>query len=329
MPVREQDSRLSAGLLGTALVAALVLGSLGVGALSRLTGDSYHAAFAEAAGIKPGDEVRVAGIKVGQVDAVGLDGTQVGVDFTVTDDTVRLGAATRAAIKIETVVGRKFLALLPEGDGELANTGTIPLARTETPYEINQALSDLTSHSDQIDTGQLMRALETVSETGRGTPDEIAATLSGTSRLAQAIASRDEELRRLLERANDVSGVLADRHREVVSLFEQGNLLLDELEKRREVVHTLLVHTTEVSAQLTALTQEQRGQLEPALRQLGTVVDVLTRNQGNLEAALEMLVPRTMGGVESTGSGPFADVYPQNIPPLNLVPLPQLPLGGS
>ena len=64
------------------------------------------------------------------------------VDFTVRNG-VELGDRTEAAIKTETVLGNKMLEITPRGDGTL--TGTIPLERTTSPYDLPTALGDLTT----------------------------------------------------------------------------------------------------------------------------------------------------------------------------------------
>ena len=93
----------------------------------------YSAYFAEAGGIKSGSDVRVSGLSVGRVSDIHLEGTKVRVDFTVGNG-VELGDRTEAAIKTETVLGTKMLELTPRGDGKL--TGTIPLERTTSPYDL-------------------------------------------------------------------------------------------------------------------------------------------------------------------------------------------------
>ena len=69
------------------------------------------------------------------------------------DNGVELGDRTEAAIKTETVLGTKMLELTPRGDGEL--TGTIPLERTKSPYDLPTALGDLTTTISGLDTTQL------------------------------------------------------------------------------------------------------------------------------------------------------------------------------
>ena len=140
------------------------------------------AAFAEVGGLGSGDPVVVSGLKVGRVDGVALDGDRVDVTLSVTDNNVRLGGDTSAAIKAETALGRKELALTPSGSGELQR---IPLNRTTVPYDVTDALSDVTTNVSQVDTGKVSGALDTLSDTFKDTPPQVKAVLDGLSRLSE------------------------------------------------------------------------------------------------------------------------------------------------
>ena len=77
-------------------------------------GDTYYAAFSEAGGLKANDEVRIAGVRVGKVEKVELDGDHVKVTFRVETD-ADFGKETGAAIKVKTLLGAMYLALEPAG----------------------------------------------------------------------------------------------------------------------------------------------------------------------------------------------------------------------
>ena len=95
------------------MVASLVLISFGYTGLPFWPqGKTYEAYFTDAAGISPGSDVNVSGIKVGHVESVGLAGTAAKVRFTV-DRKVRVGEQSLAAIKTETVLGEKLLEITP------------------------------------------------------------------------------------------------------------------------------------------------------------------------------------------------------------------------
>jgi phospholipid/cholesterol/gamma-HCH transport system substrate-binding protein len=300
------------GAVGLSVIAAMLLLAFNIDDLPLLAGRSYSAALTEAGGLKPGDDVRIAGVKVGKVTAVGLDGDHVRVDFRVGRST-RLGDKTTASVRIKTILGQKFLAVEPAGSGELHE---IPVGRTTPAYDVVEAFSDLGTTTGAIDTDQLAQALDTVSTTFRDSPEEVRAAVDGLGRLSRTIASRDAELRQLLEHANGVTGVLAARNKELVALLGDGDLLLQELRKRREAIHTLLVSTVTLSRELTGLVRDNRAAIRPALANLEKVLATLQANQDNLDRSIKLLAPFVRVFADTTGNGRWFDTYIQNIAPV-------------
>jgi len=313
-----------AALLGITLLGVVLFSASPV--VRALSSISYTAVFGDAGGLQTGNDVRLNGARVGKVDNVRLDDDHVDVDFTVTH-VGRLGLATRAAIKAETVLGTKFLGVQPEGPGELPAGAVIPLERTNSPYDIAQALSTLTRKSEQLDKQHLVQALNTINTTFADTPPSLRSALDGVSRLSQTLASRDVALRELLAHANTVTGVVARRSDNLVQLVTDGDQLLTELNRRREVIRQLLVNVTRVFDQLNGLVKDNRDQLQPALDELKDVLDLLNRNDKNLAAVVHGL--NTFGGVlgDTVGGGPWAYSTIGNLPPTNLFP--PLPLGSG
>ena len=116
----------------------------------------------------------------------------------------------------------------------------IPLDRTASPFDVVEAFNGLSSSIDALDTDQLAASLTTLADTFRETAPEVRGALEGLSRLSRTIASRDEELRRLLAGTENLAGVLADRNAEVERLLADGNLLLAEVQRRRDAIRALL-----------------------------------------------------------------------------------------
>lgn len=310
-PFRERNP-VVIGAVGIGVIAALLLLAFNIDSLPLLGGRSYSAAFSEAGGLKIGDDVRVAGVKVGKVTRVDLDGGHVRVDFRVNRDTV-LGRETSASVRIKTILGQKFLALAPAGPGQLRQ---IPLSRTTPAYDVVEAFSDLATTTGAIDTGQLAQALDTVATTFRDSPDEVRAAVDGLGRLSRTIASRDQQIRSLLESANGVTGVLAARNTQLVRLLGDGDLLLQELRRRRADISALLASTVRLSQQLTALVRENRAAIGPALARVRNVLATLQANQDNLDRSIALLAPFVRVFANTTGNGRWFDTYIQNLVPV-------------
>ena len=311
-PFRERNP-VVVGAVGLAVIAAMLLLAFNIDALPLLAGQSHSAALSEAGGLKAGDDVRIAGVKVGKVTAVDLEGSHVRVDFRVGRST-ELGSRTSATVRIKTILGQKFLALEPAGKGDLSQE--IPLSRTTPAYDVVEAFSDLATTTEDIDTGQLATALDTVANKFRDSPEEVRAAVDGLGRLSRTVASRDAQLRELLQHANGVTGVLADRNKELVSLLTDGDLLLQELRKRRADIHTLLVSTVTLSQQLTGLVRENRAAIGPALANLKNVLATLEANQANLDRSIRLVAPFVRVFANTTGNGRWFDTYIQNLVPV-------------
>jgi phospholipid/cholesterol/gamma-HCH transport system substrate-binding protein len=306
-----------AGLTTVGLLAALAFN------LQHFSGGTtYSAAFSEAAGLKPGEEVRIAGVKVGKVESVGLEGDHVKVKFTSGRS---FGTDTRAEIKIKTLLGSHFVALTPKGTGRQSPHHEIPVTRTTAPYDVVPALQDASAQLAKIDTKQLAKSFDTLSGTLQGSSANVRGTLAGLQKVSRAVASRDDELSELLKHSNNLTKLLADRSGDLAVLVNDGGLLLQEINNRRQAISQLLTGTVSLSQQITGTIEENRANIGPTLQNLHRVVNILNANQQNLDKSLKVMAPFVSEAADFTGSGRFLDVYLQN-----LIPLPSgVNLGGG
>jgi phospholipid/cholesterol/gamma-HCH transport system substrate-binding protein len=308
-----ERNRLAVGVVGIAIVVAAVVAAFSYDKIPFIKGTSdYSAYFAEAGGIKPGSDVRVSGMSVGRVSDVKLDGPKVLVDFTVDDD-VELGDRTEAAIKTETVLGTKMLELTPRGDGELS--GTIPLERTKSPYDLPDALGDLTTTISALDTTQLSSALTTLADTFKETPPDLKIALEGVARFSDTLNTRDAALRNLLADANKVTAVLGKRSDQIAKLVVNADALLAEVLSQRDSVDALMNNLTAVSHQISGLVDDNRTQLKPALDKLNGVLGILDNRKKELQRTLYLLRRYAMSFGEVLGAGPFFKASLVNLAP--------------
>ncbi|MFF8605792.1 MCE family protein [Streptomyces sp. NPDC015346] len=325
IPFRERNP-VVIGAAGLTTLALLIAAAFNVESLPLIRGgDTYSAAFSEAGGLRPGDEVRIAGVKTGKVDEVELAGDHVKVTFRVEGDP-ELGAGTGASIRIKTILGAKYLALEPKGSGRLEPGAEIPLSRTVPAYDVVEAFSDLTTTTEQIDKERLATALDTLSTTFEDSPAEVRASLQGLSKISRTVASRDQALRELLDHANGVTGVLADRSSQFTTLVKDGDKLFREIHARRQVIHALLRSSVALGIQLSGLVRDNRAAIGPALTRLNTVVRMLERNQASLDRSVQLLAPFARVFTNTLGNGRWFDSYIQNL----VAPAPVAPrTGGS
>ncbi|MFP5218735.1 MAG: MCE family protein [Actinomycetes bacterium] len=288
------------------LVVALMWTALNIGRLPFLGGGTeFSAAFSEAAGLKAGNDVMVAGVKVGEVRSVALEGTHVRVEFSAED--VRLSGEPRLTIGIGTLLGNKFLDLQPGRGGTWDPDEQIPLELTTAPYDVVPAFADLTEAVGDIDTAQVAEAFTTLADAFRDAPPHVRGAIDGVSRLSTTITSRDAALSQLLASTQTVTATLAERREQITQLMGDGSLLLDEIRTRQAAISQLLTATAELSVQLRGVVSDNEAVIGPALEQLRAVTEILEANQDDLREFLDLIYPTTRMLVDTTGQGPWFD----------------------
>ncbi|MFJ8824809.1 MCE family protein [Streptomyces sp. NPDC102467] len=324
-PVKERNP-VGVAVVGLVVLALLALAAVNVSSLPVVGGGTtYTADFTEAAGLGDGDEVRIAGVKVGEVTGVALDGNKVKVSFDIKDDSTWIGDRTTAAIAIKTLLGDKYVALDPVGGGKQDPGSRIPVSRTTSPYDVTQAFEDLSGTIDDIDTKQLAASFETISETFKDSPPDVKAAVKGLSALSKTVSSRDTELAQLLAGSKKLTKTLETKKSSFETLIDDGGSLLGELKKRRTAIKALLSGSEALGRELGGLVDDNEKQLGPTLKALGRVTDVLEKNQGKLDKTLALVGPyyRLIGN--TLGNGRWFDSYLCGVVPRDYLPASSLP----
>lgn len=305
---------LRVGIIGLVLIIAVVISAQSYDKVPLL-GDNreYQAYFGDAAGLKSGAVVEVAGVKVGKVESTELDGDKVLVKFSANG--VTLGTETEVAIATSTVLGSKALDLRPRGERQLKADAIIGTDHTTTPYILTDVLGELTTTISGIDTGSMSKSLDVMGQTLDKTAPNLDVALQGVSRLSSSISNRDDLLKNLLSNASGVTDVLAKRSEQVNQLILDGNTLFGALDEKRQAIDLLLRNLSAVATELRGLIDENQTTLEPTLDQVNTLVDMLSRRRQDLADALLPLSQYATSLGEAVGSGPFFKAYIPNLLP--------------
>lgn len=266
---------------------------------------SYTAVLAQTAGLRAGEDVEVYGVPVGEVKSVELDGDVVKVRFVVKSG-IELGNRSTAAVKVATLLGTHYLAVTPAGSGRLE---TIPLERTSVPFNLQDVLEKGTASLEELDPELLAKALTEASKTLGATSEEIGPALTGIARLSEAVQRRSDQTGDLLTAARDVTTQLATSSADLVVLMRQANLVITEITRRREAIHTLLVETTTLATNLAGVVDDTRQDMGPALRQLNAVLKTLRDEDATLKDVLAKIAPTVRYFANATGNGPWGDLW--------------------
>lgn len=272
----------------------------------------YSAYFSESGGLRPGAAVQVAGYRVGEVSSVDLQGPRVLVTFDVDGD-VHLGAATEANIRTKSLLGAKVLEVTPRGQGQLAQP--IPVERTKSPYQLPDALGDLSATINGLDTGSVSDALATLADTFQDTPPAVQQAVAGVGRFSESLGARDSALRTLLADANKATGVLSERADQIATLAADSDALLGELATQSSALEQISGNLSALAEQLTGFINDNKTELRPTLEKLNAVLSIVDARKAGLQQAIKYLNQYAMSLGESVASGPFFKAYIVNLLP--------------
>ncbi|MHA7665173.1 MCE family protein [Mycolicibacterium sp. HS_4_1] len=302
--VLEDYNKFWLGAIGLTVIIVMVAAVVLVSVLD-LGKKQYTAEFAQAAAIKSGNAVTIAGINVGEVQNVELAGDHVVVTFKA-DKNVRLGTETRASIKLTTILGSRYLEITPAGPGHIAGN-TITLSHTEVPYDLQKTLEGATSTLSPLDADKIAESVRVMSGSLQGMPDALPEALTNLNSLSGVIQSRRDQLGTLITNADTIATLLHRQKADLGALVLQGNQILGEIATRRAAMqrlfdgvtlladraHTLLANEPQLDALITNLHEFSKllAEHDALVRSILQVAPVTARNIANL-----------------TGSGNGADI---------------------
>jgi len=291
------------GSLALVVLLVVVGAALGINALN-IGEKQVQADFVQAAQLGTGDQVTVAGVPVGHVTALRLTGDHVAVTLSI-GDKVHLGADTRASIKLTTLLGNRYVELVPVGSGSLS--GRIPLSRTSVPYDLQSVLSEATTTLDQVDGNQAARALTDLSGQLDGLPQLVPSVLQNIQTLSTVISERRGQIGALLDSTSRLTGVIEGQRANLAALFTQGGDLLREILARKQAIETMVAATTTLVNQLQPLVVDDRPEIESLLSNLGEMTGMLSRHDDLLRNILQILPVPWRSWANLTGTGPELD----------------------
>jgi phospholipid/cholesterol/gamma-HCH transport system substrate-binding protein len=176
-------------LLVTGLLAA-IMGNIGFGG-----GVEYKAVFSTASMLEKGDDVRIAGVNVGEVREVEhYERTQALVTFRIKDE-IELTSASRAEIRFLNLVGDRYLALEQgsDSDAEAMDEGdTIPIDQTSPALDLTVLFNGFQPLFQALNPKQVNDLSMNIVQVLQGEGGTIAGLVQKTASLTNSLADRDQ-----------------------------------------------------------------------------------------------------------------------------------------
>lgn len=300
-------------VIGAIMAIVLVVGTVfAVGASGGLfkPGEEIEAEFADAAGLGPGDFVTVAGIRVGEVLSVEIDGDVARTRFTLNSDGVP--SDSTANIYIRNTLGKRAIALEP-GTSTTYLTGgdVIPVDRTRTPVDLPELGDRSAELLGEVNVDALQSLITSLADITEGNRQDVDELLDGLQRVTKVVADKKDDLGRLIEQAEILIDAAADKDQEIVRIIDAFGSTLDRVATRRVELQRLLAETATASDLSADLLEERRAQLDRILFELAEDLEIVDDHQVDLAHAL------AYAGVGVDG---FASIGYQNGPAENDTP---------
>jgi phospholipid/cholesterol/gamma-HCH transport system substrate-binding protein len=307
----EPSNRLRIGLMGI-LVVLLVIG-VGQSFTSVpmiFARPSYYGQFTDTGGLSKGDKVRIAGMDVGKVEGLSIDGDHIVIKFSL--GTNSIGTESRLAIRTDTILGKKVLEVEARGNQQLRPGATLPLGQSTTPYQIYDAFFDVTKAAQGWNIDTVKQSLHVLSETVDQTYPHLSAALDGVAKFSDTIGKRDEEITHLLAQANQVASILGDRSQQFDRLLVNAKTLIAAFNERGQAIDALLSNVAAFSQQVKGLINDNPN-LNHVLEQLHALSDILVQRKDDLAKGLTEVGGFLPSLNEAIASGPYFKVVLHNL----------------
>jgi phospholipid/cholesterol/gamma-HCH transport system substrate-binding protein len=262
-----------------------------IGNLSFASSNEYKAEFVDATGVVKGDDIRVAGVKVGVVkDVEIIDRTRALVTFSVAEDTAVTGA-TNAAIRYRNLVGQRYITLTQEiGDSEELEEGaTIPVSQTSPALDLTVLFNGFKPLFQALSPSDLNQLSYEIIQVFQGEGGTLESLLANTASVTQTLAARDEVIGALIDNLNEVLDHIGDRDEQLSQLITSFRTFIGGLKNDRKAILGSLDQISELSVETADLVSGIRSPFVEDIRELREVTANLDKNKAELDRALQVL----------------------------------------
>jgi phospholipid/cholesterol/gamma-HCH transport system substrate-binding protein len=250
--------------------------------------------FPRAVGLFVGSDVRILGVKVGEVSEVVPEGTSVRVEFEY-DDKYKVPADAKAAVVAPSVVSDRYVQLTPvyKGGPTLADGADIPLEQTATPVELDRIFSSLNDLNVALGPegankdGALSRLLKVGADNLDGQGADINATFHDFSTAVSTLSDGKDDLFGTVRNLQVFTTALAQNDQQVRSFNQNLASVADQLAGERQELSAALRNLAVALGEVAGFVRDNRKNLSANIQGLAEVTDVLVTQRDALAETLE------------------------------------------
>ncbi len=280
---------------------ASVMGNFG------FSGTTYEAVFSSATSLEKGDDVRVAGVVVGEVRKVEHHNRSQALVTIRVDDSVPVTDSTLVKIRFKNLVGERYVALLPGADAARAEAlddgARIPITHTEPSLDLNVLFNGFKPLFTALNPDEVNDLAENIIQVLQGEGGTVRSLLANTSSLTNTLADRDELIGQVVDNLSETLDTVNDHSDQLTSLVLDLKVWMKDLARDRKVIGGSLDHISNLTEVIADLLDEGRPLLKADIRELRRVATTLSRpeNEKIISELLETL-PESMEDQVRTGT---------------------------
>lgn len=266
----------------------------------------YTARFTDATGLNVGDDIRMAGVRIGQVTDISVaENRYADVRFDV-EASRQLPRMATATIKYRNLIGQRYVSLgIGSGDtnGVLRSGDVIPLERTQPALNLTQLFNGFQPLFQALKPEEVNKLAGELIQVLQGEGGTIDSVLSHTASLASTIASKDQVIGQVIDNLNTVLTTVNERTDEVTGLIDQLQQLATGLAQQRSPIGDAIGALGELTTSTAGLLETVRPPLKEDIAALGTLAGNLADHGDTVDQFLAGLPHKvqTISRVSSYG----------------------------
>ncbi|MGV0851076.1 MCE family protein [Mycolicibacterium phlei] len=282
-------------ILALVLAALLIAGAAMVVKQTVLRPTVVTAQFTTATAIYPGDEVRIAGVKVGTIESIRPADTYTEMKLAV-DHGIRVPADAKAVIVAQNLVSARYVQLTPayESGPVLSDGAVIPQDRTAVPVEWNEVKEQLMrlatdlGPADDMSTGSVGRFIDSAANALDGNGDKLRETIAQLSGVGRILADGSGDIADTINNLQTFVTALRDSNEQIVAFQNRFATLTSLVDDSRSDLDAALTDLSEVLDETTRFVRGTRDKTSEQLQRLSNVLQNLAEHQMALENVLHI-----------------------------------------
>lgn len=300
----------------------------------------YKAIFTDVTSLNVGDDVRIAGVRVGSITGLKIvNRDQAEVSFTVAKSR-SLPKSSIAEIRYRNLIGQRFLEI-DDGAGDqndlLKPHAVIPVTQTQNALDLTALFGGFQPLFQGLDPTEINQLSMSVIQTLQGEGGTIELLLQQVGDVTNALADKDQIIGELIDNLNSLLTTVAQRDGELGSLVDELQQFVSGLSADRTTIGNSIDNINSLAASTTNLLIQARPPLQQDVTALTSLAANLNKNSGDLASAIQT-TPLIAGELTRTASyGSWFNFYlcqvsaatGINLPVVGTVLNPDYPLGGG